>query len=164
MNNINDINNTSNNNNMFQMNIMNNMNNMNYWYNIMFNLMNNYQGMNNYNNNFKKDKSLPFGKLLPRKRQLIKKDLFKTKEYKINIIFRTSTMFEVNLPTPPYITVKELIRNYLRIIGINEKDSKKSIFFLYNAKALDINDELPIESIFQNGSIVNVIENELNGS
>ena len=156
MNNINDINNTSNNNNMFQMNIMNNMNNMNY--------LNNIKGMNNYNNNFKKDKSMPFGKLLPRKKQLIEKDLFKTKEYKMNIIFRTSTMFEVNLPTPPYITIKELIRNYLRIIGINENDSKKSIFFLYNAKALDINDELPIESIFRSDSIVNVIEYELNGT
>ena len=156
MNNINDINNTSNNNNMFQMNIMNNMNNMNY--------LNNIKGMNNYNNNFKKDKSMPFGKLLPRKKQLIEKDLFKTKEYKMNIIFRTSTMFEVNLPTPPYITIKELIRNYLRIIGINENDSKKSIFFVYNAKVLDINDELPIESIFRSDSIVNVIEYELNGT
>ena len=156
MNNINDFNNTSNNNNMFQMNIMNNMNNMNY--------LNNIKGMNNYNNNFKKDKSMPFGKLLPRKKQLIEKDLFKTKEYKMNIIFRTSTMFEVNLPTPPYITIKELIRNYLRIIGINENDSKKSIFFVYNAKVLDINDELPIESIFRSDSIVNVIEYELNGT
>ena len=156
MNNINDFNNTSNNNNMFQMNIMNNMNNMNY--------LNNIKGMNNYNNNFKKDKSMPFGKLLPRKKQLIKKDLFKTKEYKMNIIFRTSTMFEVNLPTPPYITIKELIRNYLKIIGINENDSKKSIFFVYNAKVLDINDELPIESIFRSDSIVNVIEYELNGT
>ena len=128
------------------------------------NYLNNIKGMNNYNNNFKKDKSMPFGKLLPRKKQLIEKDLFKTKEYKMNIIFRTSTMFEVNLPTPPYITIKELIRNYLRIIGINENDSKKSIFFVYNAKVLDINDELPIESIFRSDSIVNVIEYELNGT
>ena len=91
----------------------------------------------------------------------INADLFKTKEVKFNIVFKTSKGFEVTLPSPPYITVKELIRNYFRIIGIKDNES---LFFIHNAQSIDTNDENSIASVFREYSIITVIEPQLIGT
>ena len=92
---------------------------------------------------------------------IINVDLFKTEEDKVHIVFVTSRGVKLALPSPPYITVKELIRNYLRIMGIKEKES---LMFIYNCKSIDTNDENPITSIFGYFSTISVIEPQLIGT
>ena len=62
------------------------------------------------------------------------------------------------MPSPFYLPINELIKNFSKKIGINEKDLK-SLIFIYNAMLLDPNDHRSISSIYLlNGTHITVVE------
>ena len=62
------------------------------------------------------------------------------------------------MPSPFYLTINELIKNFSKKIGINEKDLK-SLIFVYNTMLLDPHDHRSISSIYLlDGCHITVVE------
>ena len=163
MNMMNNMNNMNMMNNMNNMNMMNNMNNMN-----NMNMMNNMNNMNNYMNNENNGKVMknrnsykrePPKELIPRIDRSLRADYYQNSEKKINIVMAASSGLNVTMPTPINISIKQLLRNYIKKIGLGEDVlTKKGIIFLFNAHILYVYDERPISTIFKNNACITVVD------
>ena len=162
MNNMNDMNM----NNMNMMNMMNNMNNMN-----MMNNMNNMNMMNMFNmmkmfmnymlmyNSMKSNNNKRPKEIIPRTDKTLRADYYPISEKKINIVMAASSGLTVTMPTPINISIKQLLRNYIKKLGLGEDVlTKKGIIFLFNAHILYVYDERPISTIFKNDACITVVD------
>ena len=174
MNNINNMNN-----NMGNMNLMNNFqmpNNMPQ--NMMLNNNMNQQNFINMNNNNQKINQM-MGQngfninsgqmnvggnappeIIPRLNKTMSEDFFKNDNNrgKINVVLNASSGLAVVLPSPPNITVKKLIRNYLKKLGLREGVLNGGIIFIYNAEVVNVNDERPLSSFFRDQAVIIVVD------
>ena len=172
-NNINNLLNISNIN--MNLNFMGNINSMNNNIN-QFNMNNmfiNMQNMNiifqqflrtsNFNNNIisKEKKGNSNNKILPRIRNTIDADYFKNDDNKINACFMMPYGEKIIMANPPYISKKELLKNFIRKIGLNEKVLNESIIFVYNGQMVDINDDSPFSHL---ENFLNILVIEIGGT
>ena len=151
---------------MFQMNMYQLFNNyMNPYSNISNQTMNNNYLMfqNNINNNINiENNNLDEGKyqesILPRNIIYSFDNPFRNERNIYNLIFKSNTDTRVNIQFPKNKTMSELFHFYAQKMGINENDLGKRIMFLYNAETLHENDQRQIKDIFQNLSIITVVD------
>ena len=61
----------------------------------------------------------------------INADFYKNETGKLNIIMAASTGLVITMPTPPYISIKQLIRNYISKLGLGENVLDGSLVFLF---------------------------------
>ena len=65
------------------------------------------------------------------------------------------------MPTPPNVSFKQLIRNYLNRLGLSEGLLKNHIRFIVNCEIMDVNDQTPISKKFsRNNQTIAVIETQ----
>ena len=176
-NNINNINNM--NNNMGNMNIMNNFqmpnnmpqnmmmnNNMNQQNFINMNIKNQriieMMGQNGFNTNVGQ---MNVGgnapqEIIPRTNETMSEDYFKNinNRGKINVVLNASSGLTVILATPPNASVKQLIRNYLKKLGLRKEVLNGGIIFIYNAEVINVNDERPLSSFLKDTSVIIVVD------
>ena len=131
------------NNNMNIMNINNNMNMMNM--NMVENIIGNISNINS-DNNYIWPKNL-----IPR---VIMENAIEIDAYpggnnaeKINIIFASSSGLRILMRTPPNTPIKNFIRKYLEKINLGEEVLNGGLIFLINASQVDVNSDMPINSI-----------------
>ena len=154
--------------NMPNMNMMNmpnmNMNNMNQNNNNISPLMNMFMmpAVNNINNidnriggNVPKD-------LIPRSDKFSKADFYNNinEKEKLNILIQASTGMTVLLPSPPYISIAQLFKNYVKKIHLPETVLEKSITFIFEANVVNPFDPNPIYSKFKDNSRITVIDTQ----
>ena len=154
--------------NMPNMNMMNmpnmNMNNMNQNNNNISPLMNMFMmpAVNNINNidnriggNVPKD-------LIPRSDKFRKADFYNNinEKEKLNIVIQASTGMTVLLPSPPYISIAQLFKNYVKKIHLPETVLEKSITFIFEANVINPFDPNPICSKFKDNSLIIVIDTQ----
>ena len=154
--------------NMPNMNMMNmpnmNMNNMNQNNNNISPLMNMFMmpAVNNINNidnriggNVPKD-------LIPRSDKFSKADFYNNinEKEKLNIVIQASTGMTVLLPSPPYISIAQLFKNYVKKIHLPETVLEKSITFIFEANVINPFDPNPICSKFKDNSLIIVIDTQ----
>ena len=154
-------NNNFNNNNNNNSNMMNMLNFLNTTWN-MFRMFNNQknvnhsatiQVINNNSNDFDSDKL----------RKVIKPTVIdinpKYQGVKINIFFQNSIGTKVNVLSPSNITVKDLLLNYVKKIGLGENVIDSAIYFLFSGSRLKKDDESKIYELgMMNGAIIIVID------
>ena len=154
-------NNNFNNNNNNNSNMMNMLNFLNTTWN-MFRMFNNQknvnhsatiQVINNNSNDFDSDKL----------RKVIKPTVIdinpKYQGVKINIFFQNSSGTKVNVLSPSDITVKDLLLNYVKKIGLGENVIDSVIYFLFSGAKLKKDDERKIYELgMMNGAIIIVID------
>ena len=132
------------------------------------NNINNFINMGNSNNNVKtiiatggnqtQPKEKEPKEILPRKKDTIKTDFYKNEIEKLNIVMATSNGFTIIMPTPPYISIKQLIRNYISKLGLGENVLNGSLIFLFNAAVIDVNDETPVCFLFKNNTAITIVD------
>ena len=163
--NYNQINNNMNITNINSINMNNNLMNIMFQNMFMMQYFNNSNNNTTNNGNLKNNNEIKFNdknkiitkRLLP-KQDIIKGDYFYPEENKTHIRFITPSGIKIIVPSPFYLPINELIKNFSKKIGINEKDLK-SLIFVYNAMLLDPNDHRSISSIYLlNGSHITVVE------
>ena len=154
-------NNNFNNNNNNNSNMMNMLNFLNTTWN-MFRMFNNQknvnhsatiQVINNNSNDFDSDKL----------RKVIKPTVIdinpKYQGVKINIFFQNSIGTKINVLSPSDITVKDLLLNYVKKIGLGENVIDSAIYFLFSGSRLKKDDESKIYELgMMNGAIIIVID------
>ena len=98
--------------------------------------------------------------LIPRSNKFSIADFYKGFNYgqKINIIIQASSGMSVSLPSPPSISVAQLIKNYLKKLNLPETVLKKDIAFIFQANVLNPYDQNPISTIFRDNSLIIVID------
>ena len=81
---------------------------------------------------------------------------------KINIVFKTTSKVRTNIVGDLEQTMSDIILLYLKKEG-KEKLFKRSggVFFLYNAKMIDLFDETKVKDFFKNNSNPLIIVNEM---
>ena len=155
------INKSFNNNNNNNSNMMNMLNFLNTTWN-MFRMFNNQknvnhsatiQVINNNSNDFDSDKL----------RKVIKPTVIdinpKYQGVKINIFFQNSIGTKINVLSPSDITVKDLLLNYVKKIGLGENVIDSVIYFLFSGAKLKKDDERKIYELgMMNGAIIIVID------
>ena len=155
------INKSFNNNNNNNSNMMNMLNFLNTTWN-MFRMFNNQknvnhsatiQVINNNSNDFDSDKL----------RKVIKPTVIdinpKYQGVKINIFFQNSSGTKINVLSPSDITVKDLLLNYVKKIGLGENVIDSVIYFLFSGAKLKKDDERKIYELgMMNGAIIIVID------
>ena len=101
-----------------------------------------------FNNNiiFKEKNGNFTNKILPRIRNKIELDYFKNDKNKINVCFMMPYGEKIIMSNPPYISKKELLKNFIRKIGLTEEVLNQSIIFVYNGEMVDINDDSPFSN------------------
>ena len=91
------------------------------------------------------------GNILPRGPQIIQADFYGNDENpKKNITIESTSGLKINMPTPPFITLKQLFVNYFTKIGINMNNLGDQIVFIYKAEKLNINDERKVDELLHN--------------
>ena len=68
---------------------------------------------------------------------------------------------KIIMSNPPYISKKELLKNFIRKIGLNEKVLNESIIFVYNGQMVDINDDSPFSHL---ENFLNILVIEIGGT
>ena len=166
------------------------MNNMGIGVSKSMNLKNNNMNVNNLNNNLLKENNnnnsssqinmlmTPsfnninhFGnkteggvpkELIPRGNVFKKADYYKGLKYsdKINIVIQASSGMSVSLPSPPNISIAQLIQNYLKKINLPQDVLNKDITFIFEANVLNPFDLNPIFTKFKDNSLILVIDTQ----
>ena len=160
-----------------------NSNNINFNNNII-GINNNAQINHNFNNNNlnhimninsifnqninPKNKNIINNKLINNSMQKIDKKIFKEDHkgfgHKINIKFSSSEGFKISICTSSYTTIEQLLKIFMRRIGINEAYINKLIFS-YNLNRLYPNSQEKIEDVLKDNCEINVIGiQNLNGA
>ena len=67
---------------------------------------------------------------------------------RINIIFETGTGLKFNFPTPISVSVKDLLRQFIRKVGVSETLLDKKIFFVINGRTIPINETSTCQNFF----------------
>ena len=100
--------------------------------------------------------------LIPRTDKFRKADFYKgiNQKEKLNIVIQASTGMTVLLPSPPYISIAQLFKNYVKKIGLPETVLEKSITFIFEANVVDPFDPSPISSKFKDNSLIIVIDSQ----
>ena len=98
--------------------------------------------------------------LIPRSNKTLKADNYKNfnSNEKINIIIQASSGMHVILPSPKYITIAELFKNYLKKINLPETVLDKDITFIFEANVLNPFDQTLIGTKFRDNSLILVID------
>ena len=98
--------------------------------------------------------------LIPRSNKTLKADNYKNfnSNEKINIIIQASSGMHVILPSPKYITIAELFKNYLKKINLPETVLNKDITFIFEANVLNPFDQTQIGNKFRDNSLILVID------
>ena len=98
--------------------------------------------------------------LIPRSNKTLKADNYKNfnSNEKINIIIQASSGMHVILPSPKYITIAELFKNYLKKINLPETVLNKDITFIFEANVLNPFDQTLIGTKFRDNSLILVID------
>jgi len=168
--------NMNNNNNMqqlFQMFLqwMNNYNNCNNYYNFNNNQYRNTNANTNTNTNFNanggNNNVIQGGN--QRTKETLPRFLYNTnkiidypdeeKENMRNAIFLCSTGIKVPVSVPYYETIENLLRLFVKKVGIGESTLGKDIFFIFDAMYLQIDDKRAIYELCQsNNPIISVID------
>ena len=122
--------------------------------------LDNMMGQSNFNRNIPGNS---FGgkkpeDLIPRSKKNESVDFYKNEQFKLNIIMTASSGLIISLPTPPYVTISQLLKNYVKKIGLGEHVLKKDLTFLFNAELIKYNDNRPISAIFQDNMNVTVVD------
>ena len=154
------INKSFNNNNNNNSNMMNMLNFLNTTWN-MFRMFNNQKNVNHsatiqvINNN-----SNDFDSNVLRKGNITVIDINpKYQGVKINIFFQNSIGTKINVLSPSDITVKDLLLNYVKKIGLGENVIDSVIYFLFSGAKLKKDDERKIYELgMMNGAIIIVID------
>ena len=116
-----------------------------------------YTNNNNNSANFNFNNIQISKDILPRGNKSIgdKKIISKNNEF-ININFRASSGLNVLISAPKKTTIKELIKMYLKRIGLTEEE-KNLLLFTFDNSSIDTNSEETIEK-FKNLNTINVTE------
>ena len=98
--------------------------------------------------------------LIRRSNETLKSDNYKNINFneKLNIVIQASSGMRVLLPSPKYITIAELIQNYLHKINLPETVLKKDITFIFDANVLNPYDLTQIGNKFKDNSLILVID------
>ena len=147
--------------NMNNFNNGNNINKLNNENNCNINLIyNNNENNDNINNNFNKNDgnnrnegdNTGIREILPRGDNMLKFE----NEYPgeesdnlRNVIFKTSSGFKVSIVVPYYETVSNLLRLFVKKLGIGENTLEKDIFFIFDATYIEPNDQRAIYEFTQ---------------
>ena len=67
---------------------------------------------------------------------------------RLNIIFETGTGLKFNFPTPISVSVKDLLRQFIRKVGVSETLLDKKIFFVINGRTIPINETSTCQNFF----------------
>ena len=76
---------------------------------------------------------------------------------RINIIFETGTGLKLNFATPLSVSVKDLLRQFTRKVGVSETLLGKKIFFIINGHKIPINEEISCQDFFGKINQVKII-------
>ena len=100
--------------------------------------------------------------LIPRMDKFRKADFYKgiNQKEKLNIVIQASTGMTVLLPSPPYISIAQLFKNYVKKINLPETVLEKSITFIFEANVVNPFDPSPISSKFKDNSRITVIDSQ----
>ena len=100
--------------------------------------------------------------MIPRIDKFRKADFYKgiNQKEKLNIVIQASTGMTVLLPSPPYISIAQLFKNYVKKIGLPETVLEKSITFIFEANVVNPFDPSPISSKFKDNSCIIVIDSQ----
>ena len=100
--------------------------------------------------------------LIPRTDKFRKADFYKgiNQKEKLNIVIQASTGMTVLLPSPPYISIAQLFKNYVKKIGLPETVLEKSITFIFEANVVNPSYPSPISSKFKDKSLIIVIDSQ----
>ena len=100
--------------------------------------------------------------LIPRIDKFRKADFYKgiNQKEKLNIVIQASTGMTVLLPSPPYISIAQLFKNYVKKIHLPETVLEKSITFIFEANVINPFDPNPICSKFKDNSLIIVIDTQ----
>ena len=137
-----------------------NMNNMNFQtFQNMYNNMNNTNNMNNnFNNiNVNDGRNNPQGGapkgVIERVDKVLQINDFKNVNQNslINVHLHASSGLKVVLKAPNYITVKELLRLYVKKLGLPESFIGTKIIFIYNAITIDLKSQQTLNELFKGG-------------
>ena len=126
------------------------------------NNLNNIMNMNNIlkQNNNPNIQNIINNKLINNSMKKIDKKLFNEDHigfgHKINIKFSTSEGSKISICTSSYTTIEQLLKNFMKRIGINEAYINKLVFS-YNLKRLYPNSQEKIEDILKDNCEINVI-------
>jgi hypothetical protein len=108
---------------------------------------------NNNNNSQQEPKEL-----IPRGEKVIRENNISLNDQNmVNISFDASTGLKVIIAAPKSITIKELIKKYIRRIGISENHIGKDIIFLFNGGKLEPFSDETIQT-FQDFSSITVFD------
>ena len=158
-------------NNMFN----NNMNQMGMANNMMNNNINNNMNNNMNTNNFRQmmgqmefnrstginssgGKEPEPDSVIPRMSKVLSADFFKGINDKINVVMSASSGLIVTMPTPPNVSIQQLLRNYISKLGLPENVLGNAIIFILNAEVLQINDQRPIGALIKNNATITVVD------
>jgi hypothetical protein len=139
----------------------NNMNNLNNENNCNINLINNNNGNHdNINNNFNRNDgnnrnegdNTGLREILPRGDNMLKFENEypgEESENLRNVIFKTSSGFKVTIVVPYYETVSNLLRLFVKKLGIGENSLENDIFFIFDATYVKPDDQRAIYELTQ---------------
>ena len=117
-------------------------------------------GQNNSGQNYQAVGGKPPKEVIPRIDKSISEDYYENinNKDKLNIVFNASSGIRISMPTPPCISIRQIIRNFIQKLGLGEKVLESDIIFIHNAEIIDVNDQRPLSDLFKNNSIIIVID------
>ena len=100
--------------------------------------------------------------LIPRSKETKTVDVYRDikKLNKLNIVIQASSGMTVMLPSPPDISIAELFKNYINKINLPSSVLDKDITFIYKTNALNPYDKNPVNSLFNDNSLVLAIDSQ----
>jgi len=159
---------------MCMMNIgMGMMNNQNVNVNNMKNMPNNnlispmdilkfQSSINNINNADRRIGGAVPKEIIPRSFAYKKADFYEgiSKKEKINIVIQASSGMTIALPSPPFITIAQLFKNFIKKINLPDSVLGKDITFIYEANILYPFDNRKLFEKFKDNSLILVVDTQ----
>ena len=98
-------------------------------------------------------------------RYIDKKNFLKVSDIKgdnnsfVNFAFHASSGLKINLMVEKTCTVADLLKRYVRSIGLHEKLLGDKLVFLYDAKKVNIHSQKTAGEFFPNFCVITVVDN-----
>ena len=118
--------------------------------------------INNINNADRRIGGAVPNEIIPRSFAYKKADFYEgiNKKEKINIVIQASSGMTITLPSPPYITIAQLFKNYIKKINLPDSVLGKDITFIYEANVLYPFDNRKLFEKFKDNSLILVIDTQ----
>ena len=102
----------------------------------------------------------PSKEIIPRgDRSIVADSYIEIKEHeKMKFVFSAASGLKVILHVPPNISVKQLIRNYLKRVGLPDCVLEKDVIFLFNGTLINVDDKSLVKEVFKNTEFITVID------